>query len=171
VSIEPIKIIADIIQTYMRLENGQVMLAYQKFKIPTEGLFVVITAVSDVEIARDSYIEDAQDGGQNEVVDIAMLHEIQIDIMSFDDQARKRRMEVIASLASIYSQQKQVANTIQIARNVMPMTDTSSLEVTQYLSRYTTRVRVAAFHRIVNGTKEYYDDFTQAVPPSVTVNA
>ena len=159
-SIEPVKVVADILQTGMGLADGQVLLAYQKDMIPTDGLLIIVTAVNDAEVARDSFIEAANTGGEQEVTELLILHEIQIDLLSFSSDARTRRMEVMAALSSAYSQRMQVANTLQIARNTTPMMDTSFLEVTKFLSRYTTRVRVTALHRIVNGVAEYYDDFS-----------
>lgn len=170
-STEPVKVLADIIQTFMDLEDGQVVLAYQKFTIPTDGLLVVLTSVNDQEISRDSFLRANDAGGQDEVNQIVMLHEVQVDILSFDNAARTRRLEIPMAIGSFYSEQEQEANSLQIARNMIPMQDTSFLEVTKYLSRYTTRIRMTALTELVKSNAEYYDDFSRAVPPVVAADA
>lgn len=156
---EPIKVVADIIQTFMGLTDGQVMLAYQRYEIPTKGLYIVLTPIADQVISRDNYIEDIG-GNESEVTDIVAIHDIQIDIMSFGPEARQRRMEVQAALASQYSQNAQVANGLSIARNLMPIQDTSFLEETEFLLRFTTRIRVTALTTITHSDADYYDSFT-----------
>lgn len=157
---EPILVVADIIQTWMNLNPGQVLLAYQKFNIPTNGIFIVLTQVSDQEIGGDNFAQADGLGGQQEVAQDYVVEDIQIDIMSFDDQARQRRREVAMALRSVYSQQQQVQNLIQIATNVMPMVDASALEVTKYLNRFTTRIRVTSVDQVVRSNVPYYSSTT-----------
>ena len=64
------------------------------------------------------------------------------------------------SLRSLYSQQQQTENLIQIAQNIMPMMDTSALEVTKYLNRFTTRIRVASVDQVVRSNAPYYSGIT-----------
>lgn len=135
------------------------MLAYQKFNIPTDGLFIVLSPVTDQEIARESNLEVQQDSSEAEVFRVLALHEIQIDVMSFDDQARLRRLEIPMAMSSIYSEQKQEENAIQIARNMSPMINTSFLELSKNLSRYTTRVKLTAVTTLVHGDPNYYSNF------------
>lgn len=157
---EPILVVADIIQTWMDLNPGQVMLAYQKFNIPTNGLFIVLTNVSDQDIAGDNYLQPDGQGGQEEVGQDYEISDIQIDIMSFDDEARQRRREVMMALRSIYSQQQQVQNFLQIAPNIMPMVDSSALEITKYLNRFTARIRVTSVDEVIRSNAPYYSGIT-----------
>jgi len=173
---EPIKVVADIIQEWMGLSDGQVMLAYQRYPIPTKGLFIVLTSIADTPMHAETFIQDADAGGQEEVAQTYMLHDIQIDLLSFGPEARQRRTEVIMALNSIYSQQQQVANEIKISRLTTPMQDTSFLESTEYLNRFTTRIRVTAVTELVKADPDYYDAFSGELnldpetPSPVTVN-
>ena len=157
---EPILVVADIIQTWMNLNPGQVMLAYQKFNIPTNGLFIVLTQVADQEIGGDNFIQDDGRGGQEEVGQDYIVSDIQIDVLSFDDEARQRRREVMMALRSIYSQQQQVQNLIRIAPNLMPMMDSSFLELTKYINRFTARIRVTAVDEVIRSNAPYYSGNT-----------
>ena len=157
---KPILVVADIIQTWMSLAPGQVMLGYQKFDIPTNGLFIVLTNVADAAIGGDNFIQPDGLGGEQEVGQDYIVEDLQIDVMSFDDEARQRRREVQMALRSIYSQQQQVQNFIQIAPNIMPMMDTSALEITKYLNRFTTRIRVASVDQVIRANAPYYASFT-----------
>lgn len=157
---EAILVIADILSTWMDLNPGQVMLAYQKYNIPTNGLLIILSAVNDQMISGESYLQDDGNGGQEEVGQVLMLSELQIDALSYDDEARQRRFEIPMSVQSPYSEAQQEIQNLQIAKNIMPMQDTSFLEVTKYLSRYTTRIRVTWMQTIVHDNAVYNDSFT-----------
>ena len=141
---EPIKVLKDIILGAMpkalNLQPAQVMLGYQKYKIPTEGLFIVLRYLDDTVIGEtDSLSAD----GNTEIQDAAYNHVIQIDIMSFDDSARQNRLYLATAINSIYSKQLQGKYGVSVYRPA-PLVDTSELEPTQFCNRYTTRVVVKA---------------------------
>jgi hypothetical protein len=191
---EPILILADVIQHELGLKDGQVMTAYQRFTIPTEGLFIVLTYAGPSQIigSADEIVDDQglspapynplsggsppiPTGGMTEIQSITILYTIQIDVMAFSDddgtnQARSRKEEVAMAVNSVYSQQNQEENQMQISRQPGPFRDTSFLESTEFLQRYTTDVRVTA---ATTKTKpaDYYNDLSRAVPPLLTVNA
>jgi hypothetical protein len=193
---EPILILADIIQNQMALSPGQVMLAYQKFNIPTTGLLVILSYVGPNVIigSSDVFVDDAgvtvatpftpfqpgvpipvPTGGLTEVQSVTLLYEVQIDIMSFNNDngtndARTRKEEIVMALNSLYSEQSQENNQMQVSQVPGPFIDTSFLEATQYLQRYTTRVKLTAATTKTQAAP-YYNDLSRAVPPILTANA
>lgn len=160
VFIEPIKVVADILQEEMGLAKGQIMLAYQQYEIPkTPGLYVVLDYLSSKPISASNAVVPTNTG-MDEQQSVTMRHEIQIDILSFDSSARTRKEEVLMALSSVYSQQQQQANSLQIARLSQAFINTASLEETKYLNRFTISIAVTALHSKLKGTADYYDDFT-----------
>lgn len=160
VFIEPIKVVADILQKEMSLAKGQIMLAYQQYEIPkTPGLFVALDYLASKPIAAGNFVSPTNTG-MDELQQVTMRHTIQIDILSFNNEARTRKEEVLMALSSVYSQQQQTANTIQIARISSEFTNTASLEETKMLNRFTIAIAVTALHSKLKGTADYFDDFT-----------
>lgn len=172
---EPVKIIADIIQSELALSDDAVMLSYEKDFIPAnEGLYVVMNYVGPGKIIANVNIFDTLTN--EEVQQVTMLHVIQIDFMSFDASARIRKEEIAMALRSILSVQTSERYQMQIARMPTPFIDTSSLEETKRLNRFTTTVTVTALH-----TKRrpvgFFDRFNNAEidftanPPEVDFDA
>lgn len=165
---EPAKILRDILVEEMDLDAGQVMLSNQKFNIPTTGLYIVISYVGPSKVlSRMSELQDNGLGGQSEVQSIVMLHLLQIDIMAYNDPeggnaARTRKEEIAMAISSIYAQQQQEQYAMQIARHPGPFMDTSFLEETEMMTRYTTTLMTTSVNRKMKDTDEYYDTFPGA---------
>lgn len=156
---EPVLVIGDIIQSELELADDQVMLDYEKLDIlPDPGLFVAISYISGKAIGNNNYGELQADGTINEIQQAAMHHVIQIDLMSFDSSARTRKEEIIMALRSIYSQQQQELNTIQIARIPGEFINASSLEDTKILNRFTMTITVKSLYTKTKAAP-YYDSF------------
>lgn len=160
---EPGKILLDVIKTFMGLSDEQIMFTNQKYFIPTEGIYIVISYVGPSKVlATSSEIVSDGAGGYRERLSVAMLHMIQIDIMEYGNEARTRKEEIAMALRSIYSQQKQELYQMQIARHPGAFMDTSFLEETQMVTRFTTTVMTSSVNRKEAGTNEYYDTFPGA---------
>lgn len=174
---EPGKVIRDILLSEMDLDPGQVMFTNQKFEIPTVGLYMVISYIGPAKvISRQSELLDLGSQGVHELQSIAMLHQIQIDIMAYNDpeggnQARARKEEIAMAFSSFFSQNIQEQYAMQIARHPGPMMDTSFLEETEMMTRYTTTIITSSVLQKQKATNEYYSDFSRAVPPTLVVNA
>lgn len=168
---DPIKVLRDIIQHELELDNEQVMLAYQKFNIPTKGLYIVLTntGASTIIASIDDWEDDGA-GGLTEVQTLTILDSIQIDIMSFGSEARTRSMEVAMAIHSLYAEQAMEENSLQIARQPGPFRDTSFLESTEFLQRYTTDVKITSA-MTKRKAADYFSDLSRAVPPLVSVDA
>lgn len=159
---EPAKIIADVLQTELGLDEGRVMLSNQKINIPTDGLFVVVSYVGPGRvIACNSDTTDAGAAGLLEIQTVNVLNMVQIDIMSFGNEARTRKDEIAMALRSVYSQQQQEKFSMQIARQPGAMMDTSYLEGTQILSCYTTTIVTTSLNRKEKSV-DFFDTFRGA---------
>lgn len=160
---EPIKVIADILLSELELTTDQIILDYQKFNIPnTPGLFIALDYIGGKAIGNNNYADDAGSDGMVETQQVAMNHLIQIDIMSFDSSARTRKEEVIMALRSIFSQQAQDANDMQIARMPGEFQNASSLEETKILNRFTMTIVTKSVYTKTKSAS-YYDSFTREI--------
>lgn len=169
---EPGKIVQDVIQHDLDLVNGQVMFTNQKYEIPTDGLFIVVSYVgpSKVVASNSDWIDNGA-GGMTERQSVNVDHLLQIDVMSYSDEARIRKEEIMMALQSIYSEQQQEQYSMNIARHPGPFMDTSFLEATKMITCYTTTIRTKSVLRKERPVADIYTDFSRAVPPLVTVNA
>jgi hypothetical protein len=132
--------VATVIQKGMNLPKGRVMLDYERWEIPKDGLFCVVGYLGPTEqMAARSVLDEAG----NEVQEQINLDHVQIDLMSIipDNSAVLRRREVSMSLDSIYSRNFMAANGIGLQPLQESMTDTSSLEPGGYLNRFTLRAK------------------------------
>ena len=156
---EPIKVVADIIQKELGLPDGQVMLGYEKWTIPTnDGLYIVLNYLGGQAIGNNNYFTGPD---QLEHQEVAMRHIIQIDLMSFSGEARARKEEVLMALRSIYSQQQQELFNMSFSRIPTAFIDAASAEETKILNRFTTSMTATALHTKVKPAP-YYDKFNDA---------
>ncbi len=152
---EPAKIIAEIIQKEMDIPKGFVVLTEQKVNIPPNhrGLWISINDMGGAPIGvSNKAVCDGQEGtppgpGMTEIQEVAMHHVLQIDILSFDGSARVRKEEIPMSLASIFAKNQMEKYCVQIAQHPTPFINTSDLEETERLERYTTETALMALHR------------------------
>ena len=140
----PIDIVCDVIQQELGLEDTQVMEYNEEFMIPTvPGIFIVASIVNDKILA----VENSLDADGNEVQEVAMMSMIQIDIMSKNQEARERRIEVVAALGSMYAQEQYINNSMKVGRIPADFVDTSALEESARMNRYTATVTVNSLYR------------------------
>lgn len=164
-TIEPIKVFADIIKTEMLLGDGQIMLGLENWEIPkNEGLYIALLYGQERVVGQNNEFDTTDNV---EVQSIAMLHEIVIEAMSFNSEARKRKEEVIMALNSVYAQNALDRNFMAI--NMLPQSFVAAptLEETKQLNRYRTSFSMNALHQKIKAV-DYYDEFT--IPPAVTLN-
>lgn len=173
----PDKIIVDILKTELELSADRVMLTNQKTFTPTLGVFLTVSFVGPAKVISSCNTTEDDGDGLIEVQSLTMLHQIQIEIMSYSNtdgsnDARDRKEEIAMALRSVYSQQQQEKYSMQISRNISPILDTSYLEATQMLTHYTTTVETTSLYEkkktvdsYANFNAEFYqDDFHVHVP-------
>jgi hypothetical protein len=153
---DPIKVVADILAHELPLDAGYIMLNGEKWNIPKDdSIFIALSYIGPNKIIGNS---NEMDTSQNEVQNVTVQDVIQIDMMSFGTSARSRKHEISMALGSMYSQRIQEQYQCQIARQPSPMIDTSSLEGTEMLKRYTTTIAVTALFTKTKAA-EYFETF------------
>lgn len=144
---ESIKVLADILVYEMSLESGQIMLAYQKWDIPPDNeLYFALRCMGPGKVIANVNEVVPNGDGLDEVQSMTIRDLIQLDMMSFSDQARVRKEEVIMALGSIYAQQLEDQYFVQIARNVGDPVDAGKLEGQKYLNRFVYTIPVTSVH-------------------------
>ena len=157
--LEPIKAVADVIKNELGLSSGQIMLAYEKWDIAkNDKLYVDLSYASQRALCVKSEFDSEN---LQEIQSVTIHSLVQVDILSFGDEARTRKEEVLMALNSVYSKQVQEANNMQFGRIPSEWTNTSTLEETKFLNRFTMAVAVTSVKRKVKGV-EYYDTFPNA---------
>lgn len=155
---EPILVLADVLQNQLGLSDDAVVLAYEKNVIPrTTGLYVSLDYVGPSKCICSA--NDFDPSTIEEIQSATYSHLIQVDLLSYDASARRRKEEAAMALNSIYAVQQMEKYTMQIARNPSPFVDASSLEPTKRLNRFITSVQMFAVHRKVLPNAPYFDMF------------
>lgn len=156
-SIEPIKLLASVIQTEMELPDGAVMLGLENFPIPENpGLYIALTYGVEQVVGSVNQNSINGQGGYEEVQSVSMLHQIEVDIMSFDSSARTRKEEVIMALKSYNAEQLMEKNQMRIGSTPGSFTRITSLEPSKQLNRFSITISVYALHQKTLETT-YYD--------------
>ena len=155
---EPIKVVADILAHEIPLDNGYITLNNQKWNIPKdESLFVHLSYIGPSKVIANT---NEMDSAQQEVQSSTVQSLIQIDWMSYNSDARTKMHEIGMALASMHSQRLQELYQCQIAKNVAPPVETSDLEGSGRLNRFTTTISVTALFTKTKAA-EYYETFQQ----------
>jgi hypothetical protein len=172
------KIVKDILQMEMGLDNDHCLLGNQKWNIPPDKkLFVVVfdTIVGRTGAANFLDTDATSPYVGQEVQQLNALHDCRVEIMSFDDEARLRKEEVVMALQSIFAQQMMGKYKIGIGRPQDPV-DASETEASSRLFKFVSHVNVTCLHqKVKTPTFPYYDDkFNGAtvdgtiLPPALT---
>src|ERR1017187_2712910 len=99
-AVEPLKVIANIIQSEMQLADAQIAVTYQNYKVPSNGLYVVVSYLGpSQQLSSKSYFRAATN---NEVQESVFCHHVHIELMSIwqDQSARARKEEISMALTS-----------------------------------------------------------------------
>ncbi len=158
---EPVKVIGDILVQQLGLigsgKNSQVMLTNERFNIPvTEGLYIALSYVDGKAIGNNNYFDG---NAAVETQQVVMLYHLQIDMLSFNAEARTRKEEVYLALRSLFAQAKMERYRMQIARMPSAFVDASSLEESKMLNRFTMTIAVTAMTSKDVPVTDIYDTF------------
>jgi len=167
VSKEAIEVIANIIDNELTLETGQVVIYNQKYNLPADqGLHITVGYLSTKVIANNNYPVDAT-VDMNETQQVAVNHQVQIDCMSAGPLARLAAIEILMALNSVYAQRLCEQYNIRISRIPSQFNDTSILEASAILNRFTLTITVDALY---SRTKTLSDYNTTFLAPEVHHN-
>lgn len=154
---EPALVICDIIQHELELKDKQVLVYNNRADLDTgQGLQVVVAYLSGRPIANHNEVTDVQ-AGMLETQQVQVNELYQIDIMSADTSARRRKEEIVMALASVYAQQLQEKYQMSLARIPSSFVDVSDVEGAARMNRYSMTVAVNALYTKAKAA-EYYDN-------------
>lgn len=157
-SVEPIKVVAMILQEEMGLEDGQIMLGLENWKIPKNtGLYVALFYGTEQVVGNNNYNSTDPQGNYNEIQDAVMLHSIDIDIMSFDASARQNKEAVLWAIKSYEAESLMERYQMRLASTPGSFVPILTEEPTKQLNRFKLTITVNALHRNVK-TTPYYDE-------------
>lgn len=155
-TVEPIKVVAMVLQREMGLEDGSIMLGLENFEIPkTTGLYVSLLYGPEQIIGNNNYNSIDIHGTYCEVQDVVVLHQVDIDVMSFDSSARMRKEEVLQALQSYEAQQLMEKYQMRIASTSGAFLPIRTMEETKQLNRFQVTISVNALHHKVKSTPFY----------------
>lgn len=156
-SVEPIKVLAMILQEEMGLPVGQIMLGLENWQIPKNtGLYIALSYGPEQVVGNDNNNSVDSQGNFVEVQSAIMLHTIEIDVMSFDASAREEKEAVLWAIQSYEAQSLMDKYSMRIAAVSSSFVPIVSLEETKQLNRYRISVMVNAVHTNIK-TTPYYD--------------
>lgn len=159
---EVAKIVADIIMAELELDAQHCLLGDQKWDIPADNnLFAVVFAQAGAPFGGTSFLDTDETSSTfgKEVQQASVMHDVRIEIMSFDNSARVRAQEVGMALASFFAQQQSELYRVQIGR-AQPAVNASETEVAGRLQKFVVHVNVTALHqKVKTPAADYFDKF------------
>lgn len=156
-----LKTVCDILKVGMRLENDQVWIYNQKIDIPNDKRIYVVVSLKDETIIGNNIETEPTEDGEKETVWTNLVSNIGIELFSYNVNALNKRYEVLSSMRSTYSVQKQEELSCNIGRKPIAFYDTSFLSPTARLYSFYYMYRITHVERNVREVS-YYDDFSQA---------
>lgn len=155
---EPIKVLAMAIQNQMGIPDGQIMLGLENWAIPSTdtGLYIALFYGADQWVGNNNYNSADLNGNYQEVQSAILLHDITIDIMSFDSSARVQKEGVMQALQSSYALSLMEKYEMRFARTPASVTPVPNLESAKMLNRFQISVLMNAIHTTIL-TADYFD--------------
>ena len=159
---EPIKYVCDILQKQLDLADGQVWIYNEKVNIPNDFNMYIVVDYQGQRIIGNVRREEPTLNGLIERQALHSMAILRMDLFSRGKLARINKDLVIMALNSTYSQQVQEAHGFQIARNSFQVTNTSEVEGTSELNRYSISFNVT-YVTETSKSISYYDTFSKEV--------
>ncbi len=137
--------LCDIIQHELSLPGGRVVLYNQNYRAPNDSGLYVVVGLSSIQIisSNRAYVQDPTTEGMKAKQPMNVAGTFYIDFTSKGDSALERQGEIIASINSFYSAQKQESLHIRISRTPQVL-DLSFIEGPSSLHRF--RFEVVVFY-------------------------
>ena len=157
-----LKTVCDILKVGMNLQDDQIWIYNQKVDIPNDKrLYVVVSLKSETVIGNNIEEKDVT-LGEEEVIWSNVVSDIGIELFSYNVNALNRRYEVLSSMRSTYSIQKQEEFNCNIGRRPIAFFDSSFLAPSARLYSFYFMYRLTHVESSANREVEYYDDFSRA---------
>lgn len=169
------QIIVQILVNQMALDDQTCWVRDQNKKIPNgDGLFIVVGMVDSqvLSVGREEVSGEIPQPSPapalqtlTETMTVITRDNIQIDIMSRDNQALLRRWEILAALQSTYAVQQMEENDFRIFRQPMNFVNASAAEGGSTLNRFSMTIPCNVWYRkeSVSPTYDFYNSFDTRV--------
>lgn len=170
---EPGKVVKDILIAQLGLSQSQVMFSNEKWNIPTVGPLVIVSYLGPSKTinSTDTWVDDGA-GGLKEVQTVTSFDTIEIQILGYKTPSiRAFRTLIPMAFNSLFAQAQAELWNMSIALNPGPMQDTSYVEGTEMITRYTTTIQATSINENTQPVPDIYTDFSKAIPPKLVVNA
>lgn len=155
-TVEPIKVLGMVLMAEMSLPATQIMLGKENYGIPpTKGIYVALLYGPDQVVGNNNYNVTDSQGNYYEVNDTAMLHQIEVEVMSFNEEARVRKQEVLQALPSYTSQTLMEKYQMRIATTPGSFIPVETVEETKQLNRFRITIAMNAIWRKIKVTPFY----------------
>lgn len=144
----------------MSLTDQQIFIYNQDFKLPeTSGLFIILQYNSSANYSSTNTFIPADEGeeGAQECIATLVKEDYTINCISKNDEARQRKEEVILSLNSNFSQNRQGLYQFKLAQISNSFLNVSELEGAGMLNRYAINISLLAHYNKTLNT-DYYDN-------------
>ena len=102
-----LKTICDIVKEGMGLQNDQIWIYNQKVDIPNDKRIYVVVSLKSENVIGNNIQEEGEIDNLTEIVWSNVVTDVGIELFSYNVNALNRRYEVLSSMRSTYSIQKQ----------------------------------------------------------------
>lgn len=155
----PYRLVCDILQKEMDLEDDRVYLYNQKIFEPTDnGLFIAVKFIHGKTFGntnRPSSVVGGLDSDQS----INVMGALQMDIISRDLSALYRKEEILMALNSDYAQNQYSANSFSVALLSKNFLNLSGLDGSAIPYRFNIEMNIFYFQKKTSPV-DYFDDFS-----------
>ena len=154
-----IETLVDILKVRMNLSDEQIWVYNQSKKISnTQGIYIVIQEGVKVPFAVNKSTQEAENGDLQEVTTQKYMEDYIINIVSRNNEALMRQVDILAAISSVYSQQQQEKTGIQIYRVPTSFVPLPENEGGSMLYRYAITIKILTNYISINNV-EYYNQF------------
>lgn len=156
-----LKTVCDILKVGMNLQDDQIWIYNQKVDIPNDKRLYVVVSLKSETVIGNNIEEKSVSSREDEVVWSNVVSDIGIELFSYNVNALNRRYDVLSSMRSTYSVQKQEELNCNIGRRPIAFFDSSFLAPSAKLYSFYFMYRLT---HVENSARpiEYYDDFSRA---------
>lgn len=156
-----LKTVCDILKVGMGLEKDQIWIYNQKVDIPNDKRLYVVVSLKSETVIGNNIEAKTENGIYDETIWSNVVTDVGIEVFSYNVNALNRRYEVLSSMRSTYSVQKQEELNCNIGRRPVAFFDSSFMSPSAKLYSFYFMYRIT---HVENSARpiDYYDDFSRA---------
>lgn len=156
-----LKTVCDILKEGMGLANDQIWIYNQKVDIPNDKRIYVVVSLKSETVIGNNIEAKTESGIYDEVIWSNVVSDVGIELFSYNVNALNRRYDVLSSMRSTYSVQKQEELNFNVGRRPIAFFDSSFMSPSAKLYSFYFMYRIT---HVENSAKpiDYFDDFSRA---------